>query len=218
MKEMFDPEHIVQAGGLIIIALIIFVEGSLLIGIILPGNSLLLAAGLFAAQDKLPITWLIVSIIVATIIGYGAGYNIGKKLGPQLFKRKDGFLFREEYITKTKQFFNKYGQLTVVGARFFTHVRTLVPTVAGASRMDSREYFVYSVIGAILWGSSLPLLGYFLGSRVPNFDKYLVMWIVGVIIILYSFTAWQLLNNPERRKNLKTGLKEDWDYFFGSKK
>lgn len=215
---MFSPDHIIQAGGLLIIALIVFAESGLLIGLLLPGDSLLLAAGVFAGHGKLPIVWLICSIILAAIIGYEVGYSIGKKIGPRLFKRKDGFLFKEEYIGRTEQFFNKYGLLTVIGARYVAHVRTLVPVIAGAANMERREYFIYNVIGAVLWGSSLTLLGYFLGSRVPNFDKYIIASVIIVLVLLYSFTAWQLLKSPARRKNLKTGLRADWNYFFGSKK
>lgn len=215
---MFSPEHIVQAGGLLIITLIVFAESGLLIGLLLPGDSLLLAAGVFAGHGKLPIVWLICSIIVAAIIGYEVGYGIGKRIGPRLFKRKDGFLFKEEYIGRTEQFFNKYGLLTIICARFIAHIRTLVPMIAGAANMERREYFIYNVIGAVLWGSSLTLLGYFLGSRVPNIDKYIIASVVITLILLYSITAWHLLKNPQRRKNLRTGLRADWDYFFGSKK
>jgi membrane-associated protein len=215
---MFSPEHIIQAGGLLIIGLIIFAESGLLIGILLPGDSLLLAAGVFAGHGKLPIIWLIAVTILAAIIGYEVGYSIGKKLGPSLFKRKDGFLFKEEYIGHTAKFFNKYGPATIISARFIAHVRTLVSVVAGASNMDRRRYFIYNVFGAILWCFSLILLGYFLGSRVPNFDKYIIISVVVTLAVLYSFTAWHLLKSPARRKNLKTGLKADWNYFFGSKK
>lgn len=215
---MFNPEHIVQAGGLLIIALMVFAESGLLIGILLPGDSLLLAAGLFAGHGQLPILWLVVLTTLAAIIGYEVGYSIGHKIGPRLFKRKDGFLFKEEYIGHTAKFFNKHGPVTIILARFVAHVRTIVSVVAGASNMDRRKYFIYNVIGAVLWCVSLTLLGYFLGSRVPNFDKYIIISVIIMIVGLYSFTAWQLLKSPTRRKNLKTGLKADWDYFFNSKK
>ncbi|MBI2588853.1 DedA family protein [Candidatus Saccharibacteria bacterium] len=215
---MFSPEHIIQTGGLLIIALIVFAESGLLIGILLPGDSLLLAAGVFAGHGKLPIVWLIASIIIAAIIGYELGYSIGKKIGPRLFKRHDGFLFREEYLGRTEQFFQKYGPITVIAARFIAHVRTLVSLIAGASSMDRRRYFIYNIVGAVLWGGGLPLLGYYLGSRVPNIDKFIILAVVITLVVLYSLTLWQLMKNPSRRHNLKTGLKADWNYFFGRKK
>jgi membrane-associated protein len=215
---MFNVEHILQAGGLLAVALIVFAESGLLIGLILPGDSLLLAAGVFAGRGRLPIEWLIPLVIIAAIIGYEVGYEFGKKIGPKMFKRKNGFLFREEYMGRTEKFFNKYGPFTVVLARFVAHVRTLVSIIAGASNMDRRRYFIYNVIGSVLWGGGLILVGYWLGSRVPNVDKYIIISVIITLAALYGFTLWQLLKNPERRRNLKTGLKEDYDYFFGSKK
>lgn len=199
-------------------ALMIFAESGLLIGILLPGDSLLLAAGVFAGRGKLPIVWLIILVIIAAIIGYEVGYEFGKKIGPKLFKRKNGFLFREDYIGRTEAFFGKYGPITVVMARFIAHVRTLVSLTAGASGMDRRRYFIYNVTGAVLWGGGLSLVGYWLGSRVPNVDKYILLLVAITLFVLYGFTIWQLTKTPTRRKNLKSGLKEDWNYFFGKNK
>ncbi len=215
---MFNAEHIVQVGGLLAVTLIVFAESGLLIGLILPGDSLLLAAGVFAGRGKLPIVWLVALVIIAAIIGYEVGYEFGKKIGPRLFKRNDGFLFREEYMGRTEKFFKKYGPATVVLARFVAHVRTLLSIIAGASSMDRRQYFIYNVTGSVLWGGGLTLLGYWLGSRVPNVDKYIIISVVVTLGALYAFTLWQLLKNPARRRNLRTGLKEDYRYFFGSKK
>lgn len=215
---MFNAEHIVQVGGLLAVTLIVFAESGLLIGLVLPGDSLLLAAGVFAGRGKLPIVWLVVLVIIAAIIGYEVGYEFGKKIGPRLFKRKDGFLFREEYMGRTEKFFNKYGPLTVVLARFVAHVRTLLSIIAGASSMDRRRYFIYNVTGSVLWGGGLTLLGYWLGSRVPNIDKYIIISVVASLGALYAFTLWQLLKSPARRRNLRSGLKEDYQYFFGPKK
>jgi membrane-associated protein len=214
---MFDVNHIIQAGGLLIVTLIIFAESGILLGIILPGDSLLIAAGVFAGRGKLPIELLLPLVIAAAIVGYEVGYIFGKRIGPGLFKRKDGFLFKEEYLGRTEEFFNKYGPVTVVAARFIAHVRTLVSLIAGASNMNRRKYFLYNVIGAFLWAGGLTLLGYWLGSRVPNIDKYIIPVVILTLLILYAFTIWQLAKTPARRKALKKGLREDWDYFFKSK-
>jgi membrane-associated protein len=218
MGVMFNTETIVQTGGLLAVTLIIFAESGLLIGIILPGDSLLLAAGVIAGRGNLPIHWLIFLVIIAAIIGYEVGYMFGKRLGPGLFKRKDGFLFKEEYLAKTENFFNKYGPVTVVLARFVAHVRTLVSLIAGASNMDRRKYFIYNVIGAVLWGGGLTLLGYYLGSRVPNVDHYIIPVVLATLVVLYGITLWHLTKTAEKRKALKTGLRQDWDYFFGRNK
>src|SRR4051812_49380512 len=114
---MFDVSHLLQTGGLLAVAIIIFAESGILLGFFLPGDTLLLTAGLFAGQGKLPIGWLLVIVIAAAIIGYQVGYMFGEKAGPKLFKRKDGILFREDYIDKTRKFFNKFGGVTIVLAR-----------------------------------------------------------------------------------------------------
>ena len=211
---MFDVNTIIETGGLLAITFIIFAESGLLIGFVLPGDSLLLAAGLFAADGKLPIEWLVPLIIIAAIVGYEVGYYFGERAGPKIFKRKSGFLFREEYMIRTEKFFDKYGGATVVGARFIAHVRTFVSVIAGASHMNHKKYTFYNIVGAVLWGGGLTLISYYLGTKVPDIDRYLIPAVIVSLIILYSFTIWKLAQTPEKRHNLKKGLKEDWEYFF----
>lgn len=215
---MFDVHAIVQSGGLLAVGLIIFAESGILLGFFLPGDTLLLTAGLFAGQGKLPLTWLLVIVIIAAIIGYQVGYLFGERAGPKLFKRKNGILFREDYIKRTQGFFEKYGGLTVVVARFVAHVRTFVSVIAGASQMDRRRYFIYNVIGAVLWGGGITSAGYWLGSSVPNVDHYFIPVIVGVLVVFYTLAIWQVVKSPGRRHHLRQGLKEDWNYFFRNKK
>lgn len=218
---MFNASHLLQTSseiiGLVLVTAMIFAESGLLLGIVLPGDSLLLAAGVFAGKGKLPIGWLVVLVVLAAIIGYEVGYHIGRRIGPRLFKRDDGFLFRKEYIDKTRDFLEKYGFATVVLGRFIANVRTIISAVAGAGQMDRKQYFLYNVIGAVLWGAGVTLLGYWLGSNVPNIDKYIIPLVVIALVILYAITVWQLTKSPERRSKLKKGLKEDWDYFFRNK-
>jgi membrane-associated protein len=218
---MFNVSHLLQTSseiiGLVLVTAMIFAESGLLLGIVLPGDSLLLAAGVFAGKGKLPIGWLIVLVVLAAIIGYEVGYHIGRRIGPRLFKRDDGFLFRKEYIDRTRSFLEKYGFATVVLGRFIANVRTIISAVAGAGQMNRQRYFLYNVIGAILWGAGVTLLGYWLGSNVPDIDKYIIPLVIAALLILYAVTVWQLTKSPERRRKLKKGLKEDWDYFFGQK-
>ncbi|HET9721480.1 MAG TPA: DedA family protein, partial [Candidatus Saccharimonadales bacterium] len=145
---MFNVNDILQAGGLLAVAVIIFAESGLLLGFFLPGDTLLLASGLFAAQGKLPLGWLLVTVVVAAAVGYQVGYKIGEKAGPHVFKRKDGILFREDYVQRTQEFLEKYGPVTVILARFIAHVRTFVSVIAGAGKMNMRVYLVFNVIGA----------------------------------------------------------------------
>lgn len=211
---MPDVHSIVQTGGILAVALIIFAESGLLIGFFLPGDTLLLTAGLFAGQGKLPLGWLVVSVVLAAIIGYQVGYYLGERIGPKLFMREGGILMRKDYIQKTEKFFDKYGPATVVGARFIAHVRTFVSVIAGAGKMDRRSYFIYNVIGAILWGCGLTLIGYWLGSNVPNIDRYFFPVIVIGLVAVYIVAFWGLIKNPSRRATVKKGLKEDFDYFM----
>jgi membrane-associated protein len=211
---VFDVNSIVEAGGLLAVAFIIFAECGILLGFFLPGDTLLLAAGIFAAKGKMSIGWLVASVIIAAIIGYEVGYILGKRAGPKIFNRRDGFLFRKEYMGRAEQFFDKYGAVTVVVARFVAHVRTFVSVIAGASNMNRRRYFVYNVIGAVIWAGGVTLLGYWLGTNVPNIDKIILPVVIVALIIFYTIGLWHLLKTPERRLRVKTGLKEDWDYFF----
>jgi membrane-associated protein len=216
---MFDVNSILQSGGLLAVAIIIFAESGILLGFFLPGDTLLVTAGLLASQGKLhSIEWLVAVVIVSAILGYQVGYMFGERAGPKLFKRRTGILFREDYIKRTQGFFDKYGALTVVLGRFVAHVRTFISVIAGAAKMDKRRYFIYNVVGAILWGGGLTLLGYWLGSAVPNVDHYFIPVIIVALIIFYTVAIWQFMKTPSRRHNLRKGLKEDWNYFFGRKK
>jgi membrane-associated protein len=216
--EVLNVNHLIQSSSeviaLLLITFMIFAESGLLVGIVLPGDSLLLAAGVFAGKGKLPIGWLLVLVIFAAIIGYEVGYSIGKRIGPKLFKRNDGFLFREEYIGRTRIFFEKYGLATIVLGRFVANVRTIVSAIAGASQMNRTKYFVYNVIGAVLWGGGVTLLGYWLGTNVPNIDHYIIPAVIVGLILMYALALWKLGQTPAKRQKLKKGLKEDFDYFF----
>lgn len=214
---MFDVHNIVQAGGILAVAAIIFAESGLLIGFLLPGDTLLLTAGLFAGQHKISLIPLILSVIIAAIIGYQVGYAFGERAGPKMFRRKNGILLREDYIRSTNEFFEKYGPVTVVAARFIAHVRTFVSVIAGAGKMDKRAYLTYNVIGAILWGGGLTLVGYWLGSSIPNIDRYFFPVIIGGLVIIYIVSFWSLAKSPARRMAVKKGLKEDFDYFIRGK-
>jgi membrane-associated protein len=128
---MINVDSILQGGGLLAVALIIFAECGLLLGFFLPGDTLLIAAGVFAAQGKLPIALLLPIVAIAAIAGYQVGYLIGERAGPRVFKRKDGLLFREEYVDRAQDFFTRHGGKAILLARFIAVVRTFVPLVAG---------------------------------------------------------------------------------------
>lgn len=211
---LFDVNALVQTGGILVICLIIFAETGLLLGLLLPGDSLLLAAGLFAARGHLPIIWLVPAVIIAAIAGYHVGYWVGKKAGPRVFKRQDGLFFRHEYVEKTEEFFKRHGGKTIILARFIPYLRTLTPVVAGVGSMNRRFYNTYNVIGGIFWAGGVTLASYWLGSNVPNIDKFIFIAVGASLIIFHAGLFWHLLHSPHRRQQFKTGLREEWNYLF----
>lgn len=217
LLSVLSPDHIIQSGGLLVIGLMIFAECGLLIGIFFPGDTLLIAAGVFAAADKLPLGWLLATVVVATIIGYEVGYRIGERLGPKMFQRQEGVLFKKEYIEKTEEFFAKYGKVTLILARFVANVRTFVSLMAGAAKMDKRVFSTYNIIGGVLWGVGVTMLGYAVGSAVPNIDKIIIPLLIVVLVVMYSIIMWHILKDVHRRQHFWTGLKSDMRYIFGRK-
>ncbi len=214
----FNAQHIVQSGGLLVIGLMIFAESGLLFGFIFPGDTLLLAAGFFAGQGKLPIVWLIVVTVIAAVLGDNVGYRIGRKLGPRVFKRRDGLLFRADYIKKTQAFYDRHGGKTIVLARFIAYIRTFAPMVAGMGKMQWQKFAFYNLIGGILWGVGLPMIGYLIGSSFPGIDKYFIWSLIISAHILLAIALVHILKNPAARKKLKNQIKEEWQHYFGRKK
>ena len=160
---------------------IIFAESGLLVGLVLPGDSLLFSAGILASQHIMNIVVLIIAVLVAAVLGNVTGYGIGKKFGPALFTRSR-FLTTKQ-LEKAEKFFNRHGGKSVVIGRFVPVVRTVVPLLAGVGKMPLKRFNIYSIIGAVLWGGSVTLTGYYAGSRIPNVDKYVLPIIVVAILI-----------------------------------
>ncbi len=159
-------EEIIRWGGYLVLVGIIFSETGLLVGFFLPGDSLLVTAGLFAASGDLHVWLLLPALMVAAIAGNSTGYLIGKKTGPLLFKREDSLLFKRKHLTRAHEFYEKYGKKTIVLAQFVPIVRTFAPTIAGAASMQYRTFVTYNVIGAFLWIWSMVLAGYKLPSLI----------------------------------------------------
>jgi len=175
------------AGGYGVLALIVFAETGLLIGFFLPGDSLLVTAGVVAADPSvgLSIGLLNLILIPAAIIGDAVGYTIGRRAGRSLFNRPNSRFFKREHLERTEQFYQKHGGKTIVLARFVPIVRTFAPTVAGAAGMPYRTFALYNVLGGVLWVSSTTLLGYFLGKVIGEdvITSYLHYVIGGVILL-----------------------------------
>lgn len=176
--------------ALIIIGTIIFAESGLLIGFFLPGDTLLFTAGFFAAQGHLPLAALLVVIFVTAVIGDNVGYTIGKKLGPRLFKKQSGLIFRQDYVVRAQEFYEKHGGKTIILARFVPVVRTFAPMVAGVGNMHRKRFVFYNVLGAGIWTVSVVMLGYWLGSLVDphTVEKFLLLAIGLAMLVTFGPT------------------------------
>lgn len=195
---MFDVTSIIQNGGLLLIALIIFAESGMMIGFIFPGDTLLFSAGILAAAGKISIVETLVVIAIAAILGDNIGYLIGKHLGHRLFK-KDGVVFRHEYIMQAEKFYEKYGSKTMLVAHFVPVVRTFVPVTAGAGKMDHRKFIFFDAIGDIAWTLVVTLVGYYIGSRIPGVENYIEPVLIGVVLLFLLPTLWHVLRDPKIR-------------------
>lgn len=211
---MFGVDNILQAGSIVIIAIIIFSESAFLFGLFLPGDTLLIAGGIFASEHRLPLYLLMVSVAVATILGYEVGYFLGRRAGPLIFKRKEGILFRADYMEKTELFFAKHGGRTLLVARFIAIIRTVVPLVAGMGKMSARKFFVYNVVGGVVWSSSLILISYYIGQRVPNLDSYIKYLVALAIILTAGGVVIELAKNKARRHEIWSAIRAEYRYLF----
>lgn len=200
---MFDIEAIVRSGGILLVALIVFAESGLLVGFFLPGDTLLFGAGLAASQGQIPIVGLILAVVAAAIIGDNVGYSIGRRTGHRLFKKKESLFFQQEHIDRAEKFYEKHGGKTIIMARFIPMVRTFAPVVAGIGKMPRKRFMVYNVVGGLLWGVGMPLLGYFLGSKIPHLDEYIEYVLIGVVVLSIVLSFVHLLKEKDSRDILK---------------
>lgn len=204
---MFDVDSIVRSGGILIVSLIIFAESGLLVGFFLPGDTLLFAAGLAASQGELSIFWLIFFVFIAAVIGDNVGYDIGHRTGTKIFTKKDGIFFRQEYLERASDFYEKHGGKTIIMARFTPIVRTFAPVVAGASKMHYRRFFTFNLIGGLLWAISMPTLGYWFGSRFPGIDKYIELIIFIVVVGSIFLAVLHAFKHKETRQRFHAAVK-----------
>ncbi len=167
---------------------IIFAESGILAGFFLPGDSLLFTAGLLAWAGHLNIYYLIIGGIIAAIAGDSFGYYLGRRFGPRVFSKENSRIFHKDHIERAKQYFAKYGPITIFLARFTPFIRTFAPVLAGVGGMEYGTFVFYNIFGGIFWVLSMTLLGYFLGSVIPDVDRY-VLPIVGGIILLSVIPA-----------------------------
>jgi membrane-associated protein len=176
-------DDLIRWGGYVVLVAIVFTETGLLIGFFLPGDSLLITAGLVAATGALDIWWLNALLIVAAIAGDSVGYAIGARIGPRLFTRQESLLFNPRHVQRTREFYARHGAKTIVIARFVPIIRTFAPVVAGVGQMEYRRFLLYNVAGGVGWVVSMTWAGYLLGQTVPNIGDHIHV-VVAVVIVL----------------------------------
>lgn len=200
----FDLSSLIQTVGYLGVFTIVFLESGLLIGFFFPGDSLLFTAGFLASTGIFDIRILVVGCFIAAVTGDTIGYYIGKKLGPRIFKKEDSLLFNKQHLLSAQRFYEKHGGKTIILARFVPVIRAFAPVVAGAGKMDYKKFLAFNLIGGVLWSIGITLAGFYLGSLIPDVDKYLLP-IVGLIILISILPGiHHVLANAERRSNLAT--------------
>ena len=184
--NVYNVPKLIQTVGPFGLIAVVFAETGLLVGFFLPGDSLLIIAGVFAARGDLNIRFLVPSLILAAVAGNATGYAIGKRTGKALYSRPDSLLFRREHLRMTHDYYEKHGGKTVVLAQFLPILRTFAPVVAGVGEMGYVRFATYNVVGAIAWVASMTLAGYVLGNTVPDIEKrihYVVLAVIAVSLL-----------------------------------
>ena len=196
LHRLSDVRALVALGGMVMVCGIVFVETGLFVGFFLPGDSLLVTAGVVAADKTsgLHVMWLLPLVTLCAIAGDQVGYWIGRTMGERLYQREDSRFFKKSHLMRAHEFYDKYGSRTIIMARFMPIVRTFCPPVAGAAKMSYTRYLLFDIVGGFLWVWSMILLGYTLGSTVPNIDKR-IHYVIAVVIFLSllpaMYSAWK---------------------------
>ena len=191
LRSLYDPEglkELIRSGGAPLVCTIVFIETGFFVGFFLPGDSLLVTAGIFAAAGVVPLQWLLLPVMACAIAGDQIGYWIGRAAGPALYRREDSLFFRRSHLQRAHEFYEKYGGRAVIFARFVPIVRTFCPPVAGAARMPYTRYLLFDIFGGVLWVGAMILGGYFLGRSVPNIGQR-IHYVIAVVVLLSVLPA-----------------------------
>lgn len=201
-------EEFIRTVGYVGIFAIIFAESGLLIGFFLPGDSLLFTAGFLASLNppvfSLPV--LLVGFFLAAVIGDSVGYAFGRRVGVKLFQRENSLLFDKKNILRAQAFYEKHGGKAIVLARFIPIVRTFAPIVAGIGTMHYPRFLAFNLVGGLLWAVGVTLAGYFLGSAIPDIDRYLLPIVILIVLLSVAPAALHLLREPENRAALRAAF------------
>ncbi len=188
LHTLYDVEGLIRWGGTFLVCFIVFIETGFFVGFFLPGDSLLVTAGVFAGAGHLPIGTLLTLVTLCAITGDQLGYWIGRSAGNALYRREDSFFFRRSHLRRAHDFYEKYGGKTVILARFVPIIRTFCPPVAGAAQMPYTRYLTYDIFGGVFWVGSMILGGYLLGRSVPNINQR-IHWVILIVVFLSILPA-----------------------------
>lgn len=213
LKTLTDPESIVRYGGLWLLLFVIFAETGLFFGFFLPGDNLILIAGIVAATHpewlyNLPFPLIALLMIISAILGNSTGYWFGKKLGKRIYEKPDSLLFKKKHIVQTKIFYDKYGPMTLILGRFIPIVRTFAPILAGVINLSKKLFFLYNVIGAVLWIGSLGSIAYFLGVYYAQWIErnigyiFMILIIITALPVITTGVREKLKNKKEEKTNI----------------
>jgi membrane-associated protein len=194
LHHLFDVRGLIEWGGVAMVCMIVFAETGLFVGFFLPGDSLLVTAGVFAAAGQLKLSWLLGLVTLCAIAGDQLGYLIGYKAGTALYERPDSRFFKRKYLQRAHDFYEKHGASTIILARFVPIIRTFCPPVAGAAKMSYPRYLAYDIVGGFLWVWGMVLLGHTLGRTIPNIDKkihYVIAAVIVASLIPAAVSAWR---------------------------
>jgi membrane-associated protein len=183
LHSIYDVEGIIRTGGPLLVCLIVFVETGFFVGFFLPGDSLLVTAGVFSAAGVIPLRWILIPAMLCAIVGDQIGYWIGRAAGSALYRREESFFFRKRHLHRAHDFYETYGGKTVILARFIPIIRTFCPPVAGAAQMPYHRYVIYDIFGGTFWVGSMILGGYFLGRSVPHISQR-IHYVIAVVIFV----------------------------------
>jgi len=204
---LFNPDglrELIRAGGAPLICAIVFVETGFFVGFFLPGDSLLVTAGILSAGGVIPLKWLLLPVILCAIVGDQIGYWIGRSAGGALYRREDSFFFRRSHLQRAHDFYEKYGGRAVILARFVPIIRTFCPPVAGAAKMAYSRYLAFDIFGGIFWVGTMILSSYSLGRLVPNIAQRIHYVIVFVIFLSILPAIISILRARQRLKGATT--------------
>ncbi len=194
LAQLYDVRGLVEWGGTFMVCVVVFVETGMFVGFFLPGDSLLVTAGVFAGAGQLKLASLLTLVTLCAIAGDQLGYLIGWRAGVTLYQRRDSRFFKRRHLERAHEFYEKYGGKTIILARFVPIIRTFCPPVAGAAGMSYARYLAYDVVGGFSWVWGMILLGYTIGKTDPKIDKhihYVIAAVIVVSLIPAAYHAWK---------------------------